>query len=369
MPLDNDSRDWLRFSLVPGVGTRRQLALLRVFAGPAAALAAPQALLAEHLPPAALRAWCSAPAESTEISRALDWLAMPDQWLLTLADADYPRQLLDLPDPPPVLYLKGRRDLLAASAISIVGSRHATPQGIANAEAFAATLSKAGLCVISGLAAGIDAAAHRGGLEGVGATIAVVGTGLDRVYPAGNRALAHEIAANGLLISEFALGAEPKAGHFPQRNRLIAALSLGTLVVEAVLESGSLITARQAVELGREVFAIPGSIHAPQARGCHSLIKQGAKLVEAADDILHELDWQARLVPVPQPFIGTETAAAGPGDDDGVLRAMGYDPVDIDTLAGRTGLTADALCAMLFGFELAGTVAVLPGGRWQRLGK
>ncbi|KAF0814530.1 DNA processing protein DprA [Andreprevotia sp. IGB-42] len=371
MPLDTDSRDWLRFSLVPGVGARRQLALLRAFGTPAAALAASPVALADTLPPSLLDAWCTQNATVAGVERALDWLSAPDHFLLALGDADYPPQLLDLPDPPVVLYLKGRRELLGHAAVSIVGSRNATVQGVQNAEAFAAALSHAGLVVVSGQAAGIDAAAHRGGLAGPGSTIAVVGTGLDRVYPASNRTLAHQIAGQGLIVSEFALGTEPKAGHFPQRNRIIAALSLGTLVVEATLGSGSLITARQALELGREIFAIPGSIHAPQARGCHSLIKQGARLVDAAEDILQELDWQARLAPVSASRAATtaENGLERGAEEMQVLDAMGFDPVDLDALVARSGLTADALCAILLGFELSGDVAVLPGGRWQRLGK
>ncbi|BCL76408.1 DNA processing protein DprA [Jeongeupia sp. HS-3] len=363
---DSDLVDWLRFATVPGVGPRRQLGLLRAFGSPAAVLAADEARLSEHLPASALLAWQAATAEPMPVmvEATLTWLAQPGSRVLVLGDADYPQRLLDLPDPPVLLYLKGKAELLSRSMLGIVGSRGATPQGLVNAEAFAETMAGAGLTIVSGLAAGIDAAAHRGGLSGPGSTVAIVGTGLDRVYPAGNRALAHRIAEEGLIISEFALGSPPKAEHFPRRNRLIAALSQGILVVEAAMGSGSLITAKQAVELGREVFAIPGSIHSPQARGCHRLIKDGAKLVESADDVLDELDWQTRLA---APAKRVQPAVAEQAEDAAVMLALGHDPTDIDTLVVRSGLTVEQLCAILLGLELAGHVAPLPGGRYQRL--
>jgi DNA processing protein len=229
--------------------------------------------------------------------------------------------------------------------------------GRADAEAFAHALSDAGLTIVSGLALGIDTAAHRGGLAGAGSSIAVVGTGLDRIYPAKNKALAHQLAETGLIVSEFPLGTPPLANHFPRRNRLISGLSRGVLVVEAAPGSGSLITARVATEQGREVFAIPGSIHSPLSRGCHALIKQGAKLVESAADVLDELAWQQRLAP-PQP---AEPAA------DPVLEAFDGAPTTLDTLAQRTGLTLDALSAKLLTLELEGFVVSLPGGRYQRI--
>ncbi|WP_432723735.1 DNA-processing protein DprA [Jeongeupia wiesaeckerbachi] len=364
---DSDLADWLRFATVPGVGPRRQLALLRAFGEPARALAAGEAALREHLPDGLLAAWvCAAAAPSPQVEATLAWLATPATAVVTLGDAAYPARLLDLPDPPVLLYLKGRTALLQGTMLGVVGSRGATPQGIDNAKAFSAALSGAGLGIVSGLAAGIDAAAHLGGLDGEGRTVAIVGTGLDRVYPASNRALAHRIAEDGLLISEFPLGAPPKAEHFPRRNRLIAALSHGVLVVEAALGSGSLITARQAVELGREVFAIPGSIHSPQSRGCHRLIKDGAKLVESADDVLGELDWQTRLLP-PRRVSESLVLPFEAGTDDAVLSALGHDPADLDALVVRSGLTVERLCAILLGLELTGRVATLPGGRYQRL--
>jgi len=256
-----------------------------------------------------------------------------------------------------VLYCKGRRTLLNQVCLGVVGSRNATPQGLRDAEAFAHALSDAGLTIVSGLALGIDTAAHRGGLAGAGSSIAIVGTGLDRIYPASNKPLAHQLAENGLIASEFPLGTPPLPNHFPRRNRLISGLSRGVLVVEAAPDSGSLITARVATEQGREVFAIPGSIHSPLARGCHALIKQGAKLVESAADILDELAWQQRLTP----------AAPAAALSDPVLDALDGAPTTVDVLALRTGLTLDALSAKLLALELEGLVAPLPGGRYQRI--
>ncbi|UXY15039.1 DNA-processing protein DprA [Chitiniphilus purpureus] len=362
-----DARTWLRFALVPGVGPRRQLALLRSFGNPEAALGAARTALAPLLPGELIEPWFAARdgACDAAVDAHLAWLSEPGNHLLTLADDEYPRVWLDLPDAPAVLFLKGNKGLLALDALAVVGSRNATPQGLDNAYAFAGALSQAGYPVVSGLAAGIDAAAHRGGLSGPGSTVAVVGTGLDRVYPAANRTLAHQIVQQGLIVSEFALGAMPRAEHFPRRNRLIAALARGTLVIEAALGSGSLITARQAAELGREVFAIPGSIHSPVARGCHRLIKDGAKLVESAEDVLGELGWGgSRSAP---PRAADVAAVATPDGDEGkVLQAAGYDPVDFDTLLARCNLTADRLCAILLGLEMNGAIAALPGGRYQR---
>lgn len=285
------------------------------------------------------------------------WLDQPGNSLMTLADADYPRSLLEIADPPAILYCKGARALLNQPGLGIVGSRNATAQGVRDAEAFAHALSDAGLTIVSGLALGIDAAAHRGGLAGAGSSVAVVGTGLDRIYPARNKALAHQLAERGLIVSEFALGTPPLPGHFPRRNRLISGLARGVLVVEAAPDSGSLITARVATEQGREVFAIPGSIHSPLARGCHALIKQGAKLVESAADILDELAWPQRLAPPGSP-------EARP---DPVLDALEGAPTTLDSLAQRTGLTLDALSAKLLALELEGQIASLPGGRYQRI--
>jgi DNA processing protein len=259
-----------------------------------------------------------------------------------------------------LLYAQGRVALLRTDSVAVVGSRNPTHQGIDNARAFATHLSRAGLTVVSGLALGIDAAAHEGGLDGAASTIAVVGTGLDRVYPRRNLALAHRIAGQGLILSEYALGTPPLAPNFPIRNRIIAGLSRGTLVVEAALQSGSLITAALAVEAGREVFAIPGSIHSPQSRGCHALIKQGAKLVETAADVLDELKAGSAAPPAPA---GPEDAAEG----DALLAALGHDPVTLDALCARLGESAATLSARLLELELTGAVARLPGQLFQRL--
>jgi DNA processing protein len=258
-----------------------------------------------------------------------------------------------------MLYLRGRVELLARPSVAIVGSRNATAQGEQNARSFAEHFSRRGLTVVSGLAAGIDAAAHEGALKGDGSTVAVVGTGIDRIYPRRNEALARRIVDQGLMVSEYPLGMLPLAPNFPRRNRLIAGLSLGTLVVEAAAQSGSLITAREAADAGREVFAIPGSIHSPQSRGCHQLLRQGAKLVEVADDVLEEL----RLGRMASPPL----SAASPTPADPLLEALGFDPQPLDALAQRTGLPTDRLLARLLELELAGQVARLPGGLYQRI--
>ena len=347
---------WLRLALVPGVGNTSLIRLLTAFGSPEAVLSSGRSALAAHLTPAQCDALLAEP-DAAQLEAAQAWLAQPGNSLMTLADADYPKALLEIADPPAVLYCKGQRALLNQPALGIVGSRNATPQGVRDAEAFAHALSDAGLTIVSGLALGIDAAAHRGGLAGAGSSVAIIGTGLDRIYPARNKALAHQLAENGLIVSEFALGTPPLPGHFPRRNRLISGLSRGVLVVEAAPDSGSLITARVATEQGREVFAIPGSIHSPLARGCHALIKQGAKLVESAADILDELAWQQRLAPPVLP----ETRS------DPVLDALDGAPTTLDTLAQRTGLTLDALSAKLLTLELDGRIASLPGGRYQKI--
>ena len=315
-----------------------------------------------------------APPPADAIDRALAWLASDARRsLLTLADADYPASLLQLSDPPPLLYLEGRRELLGRPALAIVGSRSATRQGEANAEAFAAHLCNCGLTIVSGLARGIDAAAHRGALEcgGEAATIAILGTGADVVYPASNRDLADRVAQHGLLMTEYPLGTAAVPHNFPRRNRLIAAASRGVLVVEAALHSGSLITAKLAAELGREVMAIPGSIHSPVARGCHRLIRVGARLVESAQDVLEELRMDrlaagpAQAPPAPAAdrshALGADATAAA------LLQTIGHDPVDLDTLAQRTGLAPGLLSARLLELEMTQDIERLSGNRYQRL--
>jgi DNA processing protein len=360
MSADPGLASWLQLTLTPGLGASAIRNLLARFGLPENVLAAPRQQLESIAGPAAaagLRA-----ERTAEVERALRWAEEPSHAVITLADAVYPRQLLEIADPPPLLYAAGRLELLAQPALAVVGSRNATAQGVRDAERFAKAFSEAGLTIVSGLALGIDAAAHRGGLAGRGSTIAVLGTGLDVVYPRQNAPLAARISESGLLLSEFPLGTPGLADHFPRRNRLISGLSQGCLVVEAALASGSLITARAALDQGREVFALPGSIHSPLAKGCHALIKQGAKLVESADDVLSEL----------RAFTHTASAATradAPCDADSgtLLPHMGYDPVDVDSLCARAGLPAEQVSAELLRLELAGRVAALPGGRYQRL--
>ena len=307
-----------------------------------------------------------AEAAAAQIEQTLAWAAQAGNRVLTLADADYPPSLLEIPDPPLILYVKGRLELLARPALAVVGSRNASAQGVLDAEKFSQALSQAGYTIISGLALGIDTAAHRGallaGAEG-GATIAVIGTGADIVYPARNRELAHRIAAEGCIVSEYPLGMPAIAANFPRRNRIISGLARAVLVIEAAAQSGSLITARMAAEQGRDVLAIPGSIHAPLSKGCHRLIKEGAKLVESAQDVLEEL----QHLPLPAPMPPTEAAAAAGEPASPLLQAMGFDPVTPDLLAARCGLDAATLMAQLLTLELQGQVEVLPGGSYRRL--
>ncbi|MCB1956663.1 MAG: DNA-processing protein DprA [Rhodocyclaceae bacterium] len=354
---------WLRLSLTPGLGDAGQRSLLAAFGLPDQIFAASRPALARVVGDRIAAVLVDADREAA-VSEHLAWAAEPGHHVLTLADSGYPRDLLATADPPTVLFAKGRAELLDRTGIAIVGARSATAQGASNARAFAATLARSGLTIVSGLALGIDAAAHEGGLEGEGGTIAVIGTGPDRIYPSRNQALARRIAREGLILSEFPLGTPARRHHFPRRNRILSGLARGVLVVEAAVGSGSLITARLAAEQGREVFAIPGSIHSPLSRGCHRLIREGAKLVESAGDVLEELQWTARTTPpmtAPPPESG-DTDEAG-----GVLAGLGYDPVDTDTLLQRSGLTADALSAILLTMELDGRITRLPGGRFQRI--
>jgi DNA processing protein len=360
MPLDPDLAAWLRLSLTPGLGDEGLRRLLAAFGDPHRVLAASHGALSRHVADAVAIA-IREQSNAETLAIAGRWLDDPANGVLTLADPRYPARLLQIPDPPPLLYVKGRVELLSRPSLAIVGSRNATVQGMANAEAFARTLSDAGLAIVSGLAIGADTAAHRGGLAGASSSVAVLGTGADIVYPARNRALAHELAARGALISEFPLGTRPLTGNFPRRNRLISGLALGCLVVEAAADSGSLITARLAAEQGREVFAIPGSIHSPLAKGCHALIKQGAKLVESARDILEELQ-----MPAAAPF--APAAAAQPDERARpLLEALGDEILDRDALAARCGLRPAELSALLTQLEIDGEVAILPGGQIQRV--
>lgn len=358
MALDPDLEAWVTLCVAPGLTSEAFRQLLISFGGPQEILAASRADLAKVVPDRAARAvLSSAPRELLDMTG--QWLEDPANHIVTLGDDTYPRALLQMPDPPPLLYAKGRVELLNMPSFAIVGSRNATQHGIAHAETFGRALSDAGLTIVSGLALGIDAAAHVGGLAGAASSIAVVGTGLDIVYPARNRDLAHQLARDGCIVSELPLGTAPIASNFPRRNRLISGLARGCLVVEAALSSGSLITARLANEQGKDVFAMPGSIHSPLNKGCHSLIKQGAKLAETAADILDELK-------LPAPARSTAPAPVA-REQHPALAHMGYDPCDFDTLARVSGVNADALSALLTHWELEGLIQSLPGGRYQRV--
>jgi DNA processing protein len=381
---------WLRLSNTPGISRATARRLLKAFGSPEGVLGAPDdALRALAGSAAVLALRDDATQQAAQLDATQRWLdgAAADgvaRDIVVLGDPRFPSLLLHTADPPLLLYALGRVELLSAPSVAIVGSRNATPQGLDHARDFARALSERGLTIVSGMAKGIDGAAHDGALAGRGSTVAFVGTGLDRVYPSGHAVLMRRITQQGVVASEYALGTPPRQEHFPRRNRLIAGLARGTLVVEAALESGSLITARLAVECGRDVFAIPGSIHSPQTRGCHRLIQEGAKLVETAEDVLRELlpgdaPVRARLSP-PQPSLFADAAAAAMLDDDdtppaardpdAALRsALGHDPVSFDALSARTGLPADQLAARLLELELSGAVQRLPGGLVQRRGR
>lgn len=360
---------WLRLALGP-LSREEARKLLAAFGLPTQVLHQSVEALAQVVDRARAEALKHEPQGFAEIlDRTLAWLQQDPlrRDVVALGDPQYPAALLDMADPPLLLYRMGRLAHPPTRALAVVGSRNPTPQGLQNARRFAKAFAQAGVTVVSGMALGIDGAAHEGALEGAApeavATIAVVGTGLDRVYPKQHFELAHRIAERGMIVSEYPLGTPPLQHNFPQRNRLIAGLGQGTLVVEAALQSGSLITARCAAEQGKEVFAIPGSIHSPQSRGCHALLRQGAKLVESAQDVLEDLRYTLPAVAAP---------ASGPGEEpegeDPLLEAMGYDPIGLDALIARTGIPAPNLQAKLLELELAGQVARLPGGVYQRIG-
>jgi DNA processing protein len=365
---------WLRLTLTPGIGDRTARQLLAAFGLPRAIFEQTAAALAQVVAPSQAQALLAEPENLAPRAEAVaNWLGCAEppgsRHVVTLADAAYPPGLLNIADPPVLLYMQGTLPSQWPAAIAVVGSRNPTPQGLVNAREFARSFAQSGLTVVSGLALGVDGAAHEGALDGAApgalATIAVVGTGLDRVYPRQHLALAHRIVEHGLVVSEYPLGTPPLAPNFPKRNRIISALSQGTLVVEAALKSGSLITAGQAAEQGKDVFAIPGSIHSPQSRGCHALLKQGAKLVESAQDVLEEM-------PAPEgPHRRARTDADADGDtaqpEDSLLNALGFDPVSLDALVARTGIAPADLQAQLLQFELQGDVARLPGGLFQRI--
>ena len=382
---------WLRLALTPGIGSETARRLLAAFGPPQVLFEQPESALRQVVSALQAQALRELPAGWAELTDATwHWLQSPsvpnvERIVVTLGDADYPSALLNIPDPPLMLYAMGQTSALGslqvARHVAMVGSRNPTPQGQINAREFARSLAASGLTIVSGLALGVDGAAHEGALLGGGkqtvATLAVVGTGLDRVYPRQHRELAHQIAQHGLILSEYPLGTPPLAPNFPRRNRLIAGLSQATLVVEAALPSGSLITAKQALEQGRDVMAIPGSIHSAQSKGCHWLIKQGAKLVESAQDVLEELrlpDPQGQgqgqvplaLDSAPAPH-GPNTAAPDSPEAE-LLNAMGHDPVSLDALQARCGWPTAQLQSQLLELELMGQVGRLPGGLFQRIG-
>jgi len=366
---EDEARAWLVLTQTGGVGAESVRKLLAAFGSAQMVLQAGPAAWAAVVGAAATKA-LAAPRDAALAlaDRTLAWCreAPTERHLLTLADPAYPRGLLNTADPPALLYALGDLNRLAGSAVAVVGSRDATPQGLHHARQFAHDFGVTGLTVVSGLALGVDGAAHDGALGTAGSTIAVVGTGLDRVYPRKHLDLARRIAAEGLILSEFALGTPSLPDHFPRRNRILAGLSRGTVVIEASLRSGSLITARMALECGRDVFAVPGSIASPQSRGCHRLIKEGAALVETAEDVLQAFAWSAPAGLADS--AGAEASPAGPseGSTDPLLEAMGYDPLTVDALGARCGWPADRLQARLFELELEGRVARLPGGLLQR---
>ena len=370
---------WLRLIATEGVGTQTARDLLTHFGLPEEIFDAGFSALQKRVPEKIARILSApiAPDIQTHIEQTLAWAAQEKNHVITLADTSYPQALLRIADPPALLYAKGNSALLNKPAIAIVGSRNASAQGMLNADRFAQNLSDAGLTVVSGLALGIDTGAHTGALQSakaaskaanIGSSIAVVGTGLDIVYPAANRALAHQLADVGCIISEYPLGTPAIAHNFPRRNRIISGLSLGVLVVEAAAQSGSLITARSALEQGREVFAIPGSIHSPLAKGCHQLIRQGAKLVESAQDILEELRWDNPLL---QASLGNATQITASNLSDpklqSLLENMGHDALTVDQLVARSGLPVASVQAALLHLEMQGHIECLAGGQVRRL--
>ena len=392
---ENERFAWLQLAFTPYIGAESFLVLLQQFGSAQATLNAPAdkiAALVRHKQ--AAESWRNADKRALaqqSAEAALQWEMQDGCRLLLLQDDDFPEMLTQGITAPPVLFLRGNAELLHTPSAAIVGSRHATPQAMRIAKDFGRALSEKGIPVVSGMASGIDTAAHQGALQADGGTIAVWGTGIDRIYPPSNKNLAYEIAEKGLIVSEFPLDTRPFAGNFPRRNRLIAALSQLTLVVEAALESGSLITAKLAAEMGREVMAVPGSIDNPHSKGCHKLIKDGAKLVECLDDILHECPQLLQNTPVPsysinktvkpkndqtehlqpktiadEPQRPSENLPVTPSTS-ALLEAMGYDPIHPDILAQQTNMAAADVYAQLLEYELDGIVAALPGGRYQRV--
>ncbi|NNJ84014.1 MAG: DNA-protecting protein DprA [Gammaproteobacteria bacterium] len=365
---------WLALSRAPQLGGARLRALLSECPDPRSIFEAPPHRLIEMGLPEETRKYISA-CDWSIVSEDETWLKQPDHHLFTLTDTGYPARLSEIPDPPPLLFVRGDPKILTHPQIAMVGSRNPTPTGREIAFAFAKELAHMGFVITSGLATGIDGAAHRGAMAAGGRTIAVVGTGLDRVYPARHRDLALEVVENGACISEFPLGTPPLAANFPRRNRIISGLGLGVLVVEATTRSGSLITARLAAEQGREVFAIPGSIHNPLARGCHVLLRQGAKLVESASDILEEIGPQdpdlfsLEATTEKSDVANANTAGDFPFDAQYklLLDNLGFEPTLVDVLCERTGLTVEVISSMLLTLELHGYISSVPGRGYSRV--
>ncbi|MBB3213602.1 DNA processing protein [Herbaspirillum sp. Sphag1AN] len=365
---DKQLNPWLQLCLRDGVSISGLRRLLTQFEHPSMILQASARRLGEIVSEAQVNVLTAPVSASLQqrVDKALDWAALPGHRIMTIGDPDYPPLLRHIADPPILLYLKGCTELLSTVGVAVVGSRNATAQGLLHAERFSQAMSEAGVVVISGLALGIDAAAHEGALRGIGGTVAVLGTGIDISYPQRNIALAQRLAesGSGCIVSEYPLGMPPLAANFPRRNRIISGLARAVLVVEAAARSGSLITARMAAEQGRDVLAIPGSIHAPLSKGCHLLIKQGAKLAESIDDILSELG----QLPLPNNALAKpHDPSLLPGIDEPLLNFIGFDPIDVDSLSARSAMDAANLHARLLMLELEGLVEALPGGRYRRL--
>lgn len=381
---DNELAYWLALLHAPTVGSITFKKLLKKFGSARQLFELGEMAWRDFGAKKALIEYLHAP-DWAQVEKDLAWQAKEKNCILTLNDAHYPSLLAEIHDSPPILFVHGNAAILNTGQIAMVGTRNPSVHGQRDATEFAQYLAEAGFTITSGLALGVDTAAHEGALRAAGTTIAVAGTGLDRVYPARNRDLAHQIAEKGALISEFSIGTEAQAKNFPRRNRIISGISTGTLVVEAALKSGSLITARQAAEQGREVFAIPGSIHNPLARGCHALIREGAKLVETANDVVEEL-----LIHLPslhntaiKPLKSsqqhntatekstqkvTDSLADLDPDYQNLVQIMGATPLSIDELVEKSGLTAGVISSMLLILELRGLIASQPGGLYLRVG-
>lgn len=364
----SELKPWLALWRVKGVDAKTYLALLEEFSSPAAVFLAPitalnqaglSAVLAEQIKN----------FDHNEIALDLKWLEHEGCHVMCWHDEDYPALLKEIPDPPPILFIRGDRSVLGSLQIAMVGTRGPSPMALNTARAFAKSFAAFGLTVTSGLALGVEQASHQGALETEGATIAVAATGLDRVYPAKHKQLAQQIIKTGALVSEFPIGTQPKPEYFPRRNRIISGLSLGVLVVEAAIKSGSLVTARHAMEQGREVFAIPGSIHNPLSKGCHHLIRQGAKLIETADDVLEDLG-NLSLVAIgndsPLDKDGVRCGLSIEGDYALLLKKIAFDPTSVDDLIAQTDFTAEEISSMLLVLELQGLVSSVPGGLFYR---